>query len=242
MSRADPEEWLEMAGTDRYLISTHGRILDVVRNRLVGTRMAWPNNRMRATVKYRGQGGRGRQVSVATAVLDTFDPAPATVTDPMVTAFHDGDVRNCRLVNLYRVARADTDAMAEARARIAAFEAGDTPAETPTPAAASVHFQTAGTSTGPAQPPGPVLDLAPGPEPESAPSAGRSGARPGGLVTAEALEAARAGRRTHADLDPNEKAAVRAWWVERGGSTRGRIPTDAIAAWDASKPALTRVT
>lgn len=229
---ARAEEWLEMAGTDRYLISTRGQILDVPRNRLVGARLTLPNNRLRATVKLRGQRGRGSQVSVATAVLDTFDPVPVAVTGARVAAFRDGDVRHCWLDNLYWVARTDAAGMAEARALIAAFESRGTAEPEEPPPGTAVQFVPAESAA--VAVPNPAADA--GGEPVRTAA---HGARPGGLVTPEALDAARAGRRAHADLSPDEKSEVRAWWVARGGSSRGRIPTDAIAAWDASKPALT---
>lgn len=121
-----------------------------------------------------------------------------------VPAYIDGDVTNCRFDNLYWV-DSNTAEFRDSLERIRAFMLRQ--------AAREAEQETA-----------------------AAPAAGAAkrdrSAPPGGIVTPEGVAQAIAAQRSHADLSVEEKRLIREWYVARGGTKRGRLPTDAIAAYD----------
>ena len=117
-----PEEWIELpVCPDRYLISTHGRVLSVRLRRTItphwanrGKDRAHEMRTMRCTIKVDGS---QTSFALARAVLMAFWPPPPEMTADLVPGYLDGDRANCRLSNLIWVPRMMPDVLSSAEAR-----------------------------------------------------------------------------------------------------------------------------
>lgn len=208
------EEWLELeVSPHAYVVSTHGRYYSLRKKRILVANVSQPTNRLRVQVQARKPDGYTASTTrtVALDVLTHFGPADGKVAERKsdVAVFADGDVWNCHIDNL-SWARLDSDAHRANQRRIDDFDRGRMLAQARTAGEAEQAAAAA------------------------APPKRRTteSARPGGLVTPDAVASALASRRTDKDLTPDESREIRAWWVARGGNKRGRLPADAIMAFD----------
>jgi hypothetical protein len=89
------EEWLELPSDSRYLVSTHGRLYDVTRNREVSRSNARGLSVPSWSVRNPKPGGSpNRYIKIAETVLATFEgPGEGVV-------YKDGDSENLALSNL----------------------------------------------------------------------------------------------------------------------------------------------
>lgn len=209
------EEWLELAvSPQKYVISTHGRYYSVGKKRILVANVWQPSNRLRVQVQTRKADGLMSSTTrtVALDVLTHFGADDGKVPERKsdVAVYADGDVRNCHIDNL-SWARLDSDEHRANMRRIEEFDRGRMLKE--------------------ARVAGEAAAAEPAPKKQTSSRRAES-AKPGGLVTPDAVASALASRRTDKDLTPDESRAIRAWWVARGGNKRGRLPSDAIMAYD----------
>lgn len=216
------EEWLELRGADGYVVSTHGRYYSL-RTKQILTAKSRPDGSLRVQIATRKNGKpSSTNRTVPVDVLTHFGPDDGKVleTNGDVACYADGNVNNCRIDNLSWARRGSPEHRASER-RVADFERGRMLAEANAAGEAERAAKPKTTSK------------------KSGTQNGRAdSAKPGGLVTPEAVRAATANRRTDKDLTPDERKAVREWWVGRGGKQRGRLPADAIMAYDAQHGAV----
>jgi hypothetical protein len=89
------EEWAEIEGFPRYLVSTEGRIFNQANNRMMKFS---PNNYGHPKISLLNERGQRYTRSVAFLVAKAFVEAPNTLCDRII--YLDGDLENVRAENL----------------------------------------------------------------------------------------------------------------------------------------------
>ena len=202
------EEWIEVYGHPRYLISTYGRVYCPERRQLLRDYVtSGPPPRRRVTLLEPGGPGP-RSAAVAVEVLAAFSPTRGRLRGH-VPAFLDGDPQNCRLDNLRWVSLNSAEhreALALERERAQALEREGAQAEEG--------------ATAPPQ------------QEEESPARRRHRSQPA-MPTREAV-AGYVTASVRTPLSAQEREAIRDWAAKRGVkcAPRGRIPADVLRAYD----------
>jgi len=201
------EEWIEVYGHPRYLISTYGRIYCPERRQLLRDYMtSGPSPRRRVTLLEPGGPGP-RSAALAVEVLAAFSPQRGRPRGH-VPVFLDGDPQNCRLDNL-RWVRLNSpehhEALTLERKRVRALEQERAQAD----------------------------EQATPPRQEEESSARRRHRSQPAMPTRKAV-ADYTATSVRTRRSAQEREAIREWAVKRGVkcAPRGRIPIDVLRAYD----------